>query len=348
MNQRRLVTWLVLGSVSLAVLANAQPGNKKLAQTGMKFLNVGMGARQAGMADAFTAAEGNALSMFYNTAGMARLTSFAEVALGHVQWIADIKHFYGAVALSPFDGDYGVVGFTVQTVDYGEVEATIRANNAQGYLDVGTFKPNAYAFGIGYARALSDKFSVGGNVKFVYQNLGSGIVGVTYSQGSDGQDSLYTPTREIKSTLDVPAFDFGMLYRTGLESLTLGVSIRNFAREVSYIQESFQLPLIFKIGVSMNVLDVFAMDPASHSLMLAVDAEHPRDYPEQIKVGAEYVFSQTLSLRFGYVSPADEHGVSFGVGLQQSLVGTHLKVDYAYTPFGIFSSVQRLSLNFSL
>ncbi len=332
-------------SLAFLLVCSMSPAQtKKLAQTGMKFLNVGMGARQTAMAEAFTSLSGNASSMFYNTAGMASINSLGDATFGYVQWIADIKHLYGAIAIRPFNGEYGVIGLTLQSVDYGEIEATVRANNSQGYIDMGTFKPSAMAFGIGYAKALSDKFSVGGNVKFVYQNLGSGIVGATFVRDVINEDSSVTPTLDIKSTLDVPAFDFGMLYRTGYKSLTLGVTIRNFAREVAYVQESFQLPLTFRIGLSMNMFDFLEFEEGMHSLVLAVDAEHPRDYPEIIRVGAEYVFEQTVSVRAGLVSPADEYSFSFGLGVQQSFEGTSFGLDYAYTPFGVFSSVSRLSL----
>jgi hypothetical protein len=33
---------------------------------------------------------------------------------------ADIKHYYASFAVSPFSGDYGVVGMMFQYVDYGE------------------------------------------------------------------------------------------------------------------------------------------------------------------------------------------------------------------------------------
>ncbi len=359
MRNRTIVGIAFLASVvivsTLGTDAVAQE-NKKLAQTGLKFLSVGVSARQAALADAFTAVEGTANSMFYNPSAMAQLGRFADVALGQITWIADIKHYYGAVAVSPWDGDYGTIGFTYHYVDYGEVQATILAKNAQGFLDVGTIKPSGYAFGIGYAKALSDRFSVGGNVKMVNQNLGSGIVEATITQGTSGNDSLLAGTREVSNTLDVLAFDFGVMYRTGFKSLNFGMSVRNFSREVTYIKEGFQLPLTFRIGVAMNLLDFLEIDPESQSLLLAVDAEHPRDYPEQIKVGLEYVFAKTVALRLGLVSPADEHTFSYGLGLQQKLAGVDFSLDYAYTPFGIFSSggiesqglptVSRLSFRF--
>ncbi|MFH0992475.1 MAG: PorV/PorQ family protein [bacterium] len=327
----------------------AQQENKKLAQTGMKFLNVGMSARQASLADAFTSVEAGSSSMFYNPSGMAKLGRLGEASFGQVNWIADIKHLYGAVALSPADGDYGVIGLSMQYVTYGEIEATVLANNKQGFLDLGTFEPNALMFGLSYARALTNKFSIGATAKMVRQDLGTGIINANYTYAPDGTTPIGLADSgkvEAENKLNVVAFDFGLMYQTGFKSLTLGMTIRNFAREVKYQKEGFQLPLTFKIGMSMNVLDLFEVDPKEQSLFVAVDAEHPRDYPEQLRIGMEYMFMKTVALRVGYVSPADEYSICYGVGVQQSLSGVNFGIDYAYTPFGVFNNVQRISLSF--
>ncbi|HLF20789.1 MAG TPA: PorV/PorQ family protein, partial [Bacteroidota bacterium] len=322
------------------------------AQTGMKFLAVGASARQSALADAFTAADGSSSSLFYNPAGMARLQSFADATFSTTEWIAEIKHQFGSIALSPFSGEYGVIGISFQYVDYGEIQATILANNTQGFLDVGTFKPTAYAVGVGYARALSDKFSVGGDVRWIKQDLGSGITEATFTS-TGGQADGYSPVTTIDNTLGVYAFDFGIIYRTGFRSLNFGMTIRNFSREVKYQKESFQLPLTFKIGLSMNMLDLIEEDPNVHSLLVLADAEHPRDYPEEIRLGMEYTFQQMLAVRLGYVYVGDEitrkeaeYSMSYGIGLRQSFAGTQFALDYSYTPFGVFDKVQRFSVQF--
>ncbi len=329
---------IVLLAVMLALfpsLSGAQQRtDAKLAQTGMKFLSIGMNARQAALADAFTAVEGNSASLFYNPAGIARIDGKADFSLGSVNWIADIKHYHMSLAMNA-----GVFGLSFQYADYGTIEATILANNSQGFLDIGVIKPNAYAIGLGYARALTDKFSVGGNVKFVRQDLGSGVTQATYS-GAAGAATGASLDGQNKNALDVIAFDFGLLYRTGYRSLVLGMAVRNFAREVKYQKESFQLPLAFRLGVSMNALEVAGFEIENHALLLTVDAEHPRDFPEQMKFGLEYVFMDAIAARVGYVGPADEHNLSYGLGLQHQ----HFAVDYAYTPFGIFNYVQRFSV----
>lgn len=346
----RTIGLVTLGALLLVpTRSSGQTEYRKLAQTGMKFLALSAGAQQAALGDAFTAATGNASSMFYNTAGMAFTDQFADAWMGHTQWIADIKHYHAAAFVRPFGGLYGILGFSYQFVDYGEIQSTILAANEQGYLDAGTFKPSAYVFGISYAKALSDRFAVGANFKFVGQNLGTHVLSATYAQGSSGSDSTFTGTQSRDYALNnIPTFDFGILYKTGLKSLTFGMTVRNFAREVAYVEENFQMPLTFRIGVAMNVMDLLEFDPAFQRLQVTVDAEHPRDFSEQIKIGLEYVFANTVALRVGYVSPADEYDISYGLGLQTSLAGTSFGVDYSYTPFGVFDPINRFSVRFGL
>ncbi len=324
---------------------HATAQNQKLAQTGMKFLNVGTDARAVALGEAYTAVEGTSSSLFFNPAGIARLSGFTSATLGQTQWIADIKHNFGSIAFSPSNGEYGVIGFMLQAVDYGEFDGTIRASNEKGYLDNSdipglNFKPTALMFGVGYARALNDKFSVGGAVKYVREDLGNAVNSVDVTTGLPLGDKSANVT-------SVYAFDFGILYRTGFKSLNFGMTVRNFSKEARYITEGFQLPLTFKIGLSMNVLDLTDMDKDMHALLVTLDAEHPRDFQEQMKVGAEYTFMKILSLRVGYVSPADEHSWAYGAGLQESLDKLGVAVDYAYTPFGIFGNVHRFSFQFS-
>jgi Type IX secretion system protein PorV len=330
--------------VALVLLAACLPGipafgQQKLAQTGMKFLQVGTSARFAALSDAATAVEGNSSAMFFNPACMARQSTLTDVSVGRTEWIADINHTYGSVAFSPADGDYGVIGIMFQTVDYGEVQATVRANNEAGYIDVGTFKPTGLAIGVSYARALSDKFSVGGNVKYVTQDLGDAAV---QRDENSGQLTF------AGNSANVIAFDFGLLYRTGFKSLNFGMTVRNFSREVQYVDESFQLPLTFKIGLSMNMFDLMDMNSEQHALLLAFDAEKPRDFDENIRVGMEYVFLQTLSLRAGYAYPRTDQEYTLGAGVKQTVGGVGLEFDYAFTPFDVFSNVHRFSFRFSL
>lgn len=127
------------------------------------------------------------------------------------------------------------------------------------------------------------------------------------------------------------------------------MSLRNFAQDIKFVDESFLLPLTFKLGLSMNLFDFLDIDPNSHTFLFAVDAEHPRDNEEMLHLGAEYTFLKILSLRAGYITPkTSEAGINAGVGLQYGLGGINLGVDYSYTEFGIFQDVHRISVKLSL
>ncbi|MGE5364257.1 MAG: PorV/PorQ family protein [Bacteroidota bacterium] len=312
--------------------ANAQD-RQKLAQAGFKFLNYSSAdPKSAALGEAVTSLEGGATSLFYNPAGVARQENMIDLYAGQSDWIADINYMFAAASFSPFGGNYGVFGVTFSSVDYGDFIGTRIV--AGGYEDVGTFSPKALSVGIGYAKALSDKFSVGGNIKYVKQSLGNHNI----AAGQDGKDY----------DLDVAAFDFGVIYKTGFKSLNFGMNVRNFSQEIEYVDESFQLPLTFKIGLSMNLIDLTKIDPKMHSFILSVDANKPRDFKEQISIGGEYTFFNTLSLRFGYTNPTDEMEYNLGVGLKQSYAGYTLGLDYAYTAFGVFGNLHRFGINMSL
>ena len=314
------------------------PEVEKSAQTGFKFLSLSLDPRASSMAGAFTAQElAGSVAMFYNPATMANMEGTFDIAVTRTQFIADINYHAGSIAFNPRDGVYGVFGVSVMAVDYGEIEETIY-DAGSTYLDLGTFSPTALSVGIGYARALSDRFAIGGNAKYALQDLGSFAVGQNEGGG-------FTSQEYSKGTA---AFDFGVLYRTGFRSLNFAMSVRNFSPELRYEQESFELPLTFRIGVAMDVMDLTSLDPNMHSFRVAVDADRPRDFSEQIRIGGEYVFMNTLALRAGQAYPSDTEGFNVGVGLQQEVSGFGFALNYAYTSYDVFNAVHRMGITLSL
>lgn len=331
----------------LVPVASAQEGDgselvegierDRLAQTGMKFLSVSLAPRAAAMGDAVSSHEASSLSMFYNPAGMGYMTGTVHAAFGVVQWVGAIDYNMTSVAFRPAGGRYGVIGLSLMAADYGDFRETIRYDNDSGYLRLGTYSPTAYAVGLGYARGLTDRFAVGGNLKYARQSLVNGVMNYV-DDAAERRDFA----------AGAVVLDFGVLYRTGFRSLNFAMSLRNLSREVTYAEESFELPLTFRIGMSMNMVDLTSLDPGVHALLLSVDAERPRDYAEQIKAGLEYTFMNTLALRAGYIYPTDEQGVSLGAGVQSALFGVQAGFDYAYTQFGLFGNVNRLAVQLGL
>ena len=330
-----------LTAIIIGLLTSLSFGQTKLAQTGFNFLSISSDARASAMGDAVNSLSGFSGAMSHNPGSMAGIPTLINSSFSINKWIADINYLSFSLIVSPASGDYGVIGFSVQSIDYGDVEGTmVDRNNPNGYVETGNISPTALAVGFGYSKMLNDKFGVGGRIKYAVQKLGESIF------MSDAGD---VTTKKNKA--EAIAFDFGTVYKTGIKSIAFGMSVTNFSKEVKYEEEGFQLPLLFTIGVSADIFDFVEMQGPSQSLLLSIDATHPRSHPEQVKVGVEYQFMKMISIRGGYISSNDESDFSFGVGLSTTSLDVspvNLTVDYSYTPFGVFNNVQRFTARISL
>ncbi len=334
---KKITITLFAGLMLFPALMEAQD---KRAQTTMKFLQTSPFAGPAGMGNAMTAIESrSSQAMFYNPASMARIEDNVDVSLGLTNFIADIDYNAGAVAYRPARGQYGVVGVNAMYVDYGRIDENIIDENAErGYRTIGTFGPYALRYGLGYANAITTRFMVGATFNIATYDLGSAAMSWDEEDGADREGFS-------ESTFTV---DFGVLYHTGFESLTFAMSVRNFSREIDFDDKEEDLPLEFRMGLAMDMLDLTDIDTDIHSLKLSVDAKRLPDYYEQLMPGLEYTFMDRFSVRGGYQFPSDEAGVSAGFGLKQSIAGSELEINYSYTDYGIFDGVNRFSFQFSL
>jgi len=331
---RKLTTFLVIVLCLLLVAPPAEAKEiKKIAQTGLQFLKVDMLARSAGMGGAYTMAGAGAGAMFHNPAGLSELQASVEAFGSITTWIADINYMAGAVAKDL--GNWGTVGVSFVNADYGDdiVGTRVDVGTDEGYKVVDIGNVGATAIGVSYARRLTNKFRVGGQVKYCMQQLG---------------ENLMPKTNEIKENkVDGVAYDFGTIFYPGLKSLHLGMSIRNFSPQYKYEEEAFELPLTFRVGVAANIFDFVGNLPnvlSNSSLLVAVDALHPRDYTERLHFGAEYLFADMLALRAGWKSNYREESFSVGFGVKYSVGGTGLKIDYSYSDLGAFEGVNRITV----
>ncbi len=327
----------ILGIWALS-LTHAEAQDKR-AQTSMKFLQTSTFAGPSGMGSAMTAMETqSSQAMFYNPSTMARQEERVDVSLGLTNFIADIDYNSATASFRPADGRYGVFGVNVMYVDYGRIDETIIDDSAErGYRKIGTFGPYAYRAGLGYANAITNQFMVGGTVNVVNQNLGEVTMGV--------EDDEFERSAFSETTFSI---DFGVLYRTGFESLNFAMSVRNFSGEINFDDKTEDLPLTFRMGLSMDILDLTDVNQDLHSLVLSIDANRPTDFYEQVVPGIKYTFMDRFIVRGGYQYPTDTQGISAGFGVRQSLGSTKLEFNYAYTDYDILNSVNRFSLQFSL
>ena len=303
----------------------------KTAQSTMNFLLVSTSPKASALGDAYTNIGSGSESMFYNPAGLTDMKTQFDLNINYTGWIADINYLSGSIAWNL--NDYGVVGINLLTVDYGVINGTSLTleRNELGYIDDGEVSNvGAYSIGLSYARAISQEFSIGGNVKLVGQNLGVSVL----------------QTGTVDNNASKLSFDAGVKYRTSFKGFTFGMSIRNFATNIKREIYDEQLPLIFAAGIAINLMDVVYPDH-ENPLFVAVDFLHQNNYSERVNLGAEYKFLDMIALRGGYQTNRDLASWSGGVGLSQTLFDYDLEVNYSYSRFEIFDSVSRLSLHVS-
>jgi len=326
--------FILLMTVVLSVAVLTAPADaviKKVGQTGLQFLKVDMSPRAAAMGGAYTMIGDDAGALFYNPAGIGRMDHKFDFFSGQTQWIADIK--YNAIGLAYDLKNWGAVGVSAISCDYGDdMIGTMVSTSDKGYEKTGSVDIGAYALGLSYAKAMTDAFTIGGSVKYTAQHLGS--------------NQLVAGGPEVENKIDALAFDFGTIFYPGWHSLRLGMSVSNFSGDLKYRDEAFQLPLTFRIGVAMDVLDL--LGEHKNGLLLSVDALHPRDYTERIQVGGEYLYKNMFAVRVGYKFNYDEENFTIGAGLKYPIGGTVVKLDYSYGDMGVFNSISRLAVGLSL
>lgn len=324
----------ILKTISIAYSQDFKP----LGQSTMTFLKIDPVARSVGMGEASTCMDNDVNALFHNPAGIA-IVSGSAISLNHTKYIADMN-IYSVAAVYNY-ALLGSFGASFLYMDNGEFNRTIPDASERGYHLGDSFTANQFAIGIGYGRQITDKFSVGGQIKYVHQDLGPADI---IEQTVEAIDTL----TNTENKQGVFALDFGTIYYIGFKDLRVAMSFRNFGTSVEYSYESFQIPLLLRIGIAMNLLSMFS-NMEGQSFEIAVEASRPNDYSERVNVGCEYSFRNLFYMRTGYRFNYDEGNFSAGFGLASTVTNLNLKIDYAYSDYGdAFGAVHRVSFGFGL
>lgn len=314
----------------------------KTGTTAAVFLKIDVGSRATAMGSSFTSVATDATAMFWNPSGIAFLDQ-ADAVFSHARWIADISINYAAVAV-PLKG-VGTVGINGVFMTMDDMERTT-TQYPEGTGEM--FSCGSYAFGLSFARMMTNNFSIGLNAKYITENI-------------------------FNSSATGFAIDLGTLYNTPIKGLSMGMSITNYGTKMrmegrdlllpsdpdptisgnnSQIMsnlrtDSYELPLLFRFGFSYMALP----NLDNHDLLLSIDLLHPNDDVEMVNFGAEYVFMHLFAIRGGYKSllkEDSEEGLCLGAGFMAGIASTELRIDYAYKDFGRLKDVQMftIGLNF--
>ncbi len=295
-------------------------GSQRAGTAMAQFLKIGVGGRAVGMGESFVAIANDASALYWNPAGIVQFEK-NQAIFSHVNWPVDVKHeFFGYVHHL---GTVSAIGISITALTTDDIEETTEFQP----LGTGNFVSfGDIAFGLTYARKMTDRFSVGFTVKYFDENIAE------------------LHARNV-------FFDFGTYYWTGFGSSRFAVSIINFGTNVepsgSFVRrdgtkvdkfQDFSPPTIFRIGFATELLD-----NDEHKITTSVQLNHPNDNAENVNLGVEYWWNRYLALRGGYRANVDEESFTFGGGLALPLKVFDLNLDFSYTDFGRLGNASRFT-----
>ena len=304
----------------------------KSGQQAMQFLELEMGARGCGMGGAFVAISDDMNSTYYNPAGLSQIKNFGATVT-HLKYFCDINYEYIGIAKN--FGQIGVIGLTGGMLFMSEMDKRTPFH-PEG--DGTKFSASDMLIGLSYAKNLTNKFSVGLTLKFIREELDD-VSGNTW------------------------AADIGTKYDTGWKDIRIGMAIKDFGANVSYLDKeeyanaySSALPNTFRMGIAKDW-----MKGGQTELTTSLEMLHTADSGERGLLGLEARFAKLVAVRGGFIyagnsynnseeKSEDEKGsetefgdtsgmraadmdFTFGVGFKLNVGNKNLKIDYAFTHF---------------
>lgn len=349
---------IALMATSLTALAQDDIKNNEFnpVTTGVTSLAITPDARGASMGDLGAATEPDVNSQFWNPSKYAFAYSQAGVSLSYTPWLRKIVNDIYLANLSGYykigSGDNQAVSASLRYFSLGEVMAT----DGEG-ATLSTINPFEMSVDAGHSRKLSEKFSMGVVLRYIYSDLG-------YSDMNTGSQT--SSASAFSADLSGYYTTYPVIGRNECQ-WSLGFNLSNIGSKVSYNKgnDPAYLPANIKVGTA------FTFPLADYNnLTLAFDANKmlvpakPRlaDYDDALayddalqewkdkssiagifdsfkdnfakritySVGAEYAYNQQFFLRGGYYYESKFAGNRqyFGLGAGFSL--NVIKIDASY------------------
>lgn len=337
----------------LPVFLAGQNGPYRNGTTSMSFLEIGFGSSGLAMGEAYVSMAEDISSIYWNPAGLAFM-QYSEAQFALQPWMVDINSSFAGVGL--VIPSIGTIAVGMIYLDYGEMDvSTVDYPEGTGEI----FSASDYAFSLSYARKITNWFGFGASGKYIGETI-------------------------QHMSASAFALDLGVRINTGffspsgerMDGLKIGMSISNYGTRIQfdgmdmltyvdeapdeygnygyakamYESEEWELPLIFRLGVSLNVIKI-----TDHRLTVAMDALHPNNNMESVNLGGEYELNLPavgkFYLRGGYKAlflEDSEFGATFGGGFQKYLMNNiSLKLDYAFRDMGMLGNYHCYTFGFT-
>jgi hypothetical protein len=289
---------VVILSVGLTGVASAI--HEKAGTSGLMFLRYGVGARALGMGEAFTAVSDDASALYWNPGGLG-FTEGVQLLLMHNEFIQDIRQEYigGAFPLGRHR-----LGVSINVATVSDIERRETAGPA-----LGTFDAHDFAISLSWGTRATEDLSLGLSGKVIYEKI------------------------DVEE-LTTYAADLGALYRLPMD-LRAGAVVQNLGGKAKFIQEKFNLPLRYGLGISYRPQE----EILSGKIIAAADVAKPNDGDLKLHAGLEYGYADMVFPRLGYMSGYSDKDMTFGLGMKFKRAKSRmpfdsLRIDYAYIPFG--------------
>lgn len=296
-------------------------------------------ARAAGMGDVGAATDPDVNSQYWNPAKYPFCISRAGLALNYTPWLRQLVNDIDLAYVAGYYriGEYGALSGSIRYFSLGEVSTNY--NSSTGESDGMTVNPYEMSIDVAYSRMLSEKFSLGVGLRWIYSDLR-----YDYSEDSKPASAF--------------AADIAMYYNDYINigqrecQLGLGMNISNIGSKISYYGDNRSqfIPTNLRIGASLMVpvdeYNRFSIAADANKLLVPTvppqeEGESASDYQDRIireysdvgsisgifksfsdapggfseelkeiqwSVGAEYTYHDQFSLRAGYHHESESKG----------------------------------------
>ena len=335
-------------------------------------------ARSAGMGDVGVATDPDVVSQYWNPAKYPFTISRAGVALNYTPWLRELVNDMDLAYLAGYYriGDYSAVSASLRYFSLGEVFLGTSD-------DAMTINPYEMSLDVAYSLMLSETFSIGAAVRWIYSDL-------TYDYSSD--------------TAPGSAFaaDLACYYQNYINlgqrecQLGLGLNISNIGSKISFggDNNSEFIPTNMRLGASLMIpideYNRFTIAADANKLLVPTypkqeDGESTEDYQERVQknyydvssisgifksfgdapgglkeelqevqwsVGGEYVYHDKFALRAGYHHESANKGnrkyFTVGAGFKMSVFSLDAGYVIATAKSNPLDQTLRFSLSFDM
>ncbi|MBR9861141.1 type IX secretion system outer membrane channel protein PorV [bacterium] len=368
---------IAIAQVNPGVDNNSLLGQKNVITTSVPFLLITPDSRAAGMGDLGAATPGDANSIHWNPAKMAFIENKAGISLSGAPWlrtlVPDVWFYYLSGYTKIGDQDRSAVAASLRYFTLGDIQFTDENGNP-----LGNYEPKEFAFDGSYSTQLSDHFSMGIALRFIFSDLARGQTGVSGAEIKAGLAGAGDISAYYKNDVKLGSKDF---------EYGIGATISNIGNKITYTNDAERdfIPINLRVGtfwktqldeyneigfgVDFNKLlvptpqyefdtmgNIIGRIPSNAPViqgMLQSFGDAPGGFREElneitVSIGAEYWYAGQFALRAGYFYENANKGareyVTFGAGLKYSV----FQIDAAYLqPFSRRHPLQN-TIRFSL